>query len=256
MRNITYLLIGSAILIVLLHNIAPEPLLYPKSAKIIASDKYHGVTVSDPYRWLEDDNSLQTKAWVEKQNAFTSSYLRRIPYRRKIEKRLKELWDYPTHSAPFQKGNKIYFYKNEGLQNQSVLYVQDTPNSEARIFLNPNNFSKDGTVALGGIYFSNDNRYMGYAIQRAGSDWREFYVLNVETGQLLADHLKWLKFSGMSWSGEGFYYNAFPEPTEGDEIFCLGYSPKDGSCPSENTLVSFIGSTTRNNFNNSINPIN
>ncbi len=218
MRNITYLLIGSAILIVLLHNAAPEPLLYPKSATIIASDKYHGVTVSDPYRWLEDDNSLQTKAWVEKQNAFTSSYLRRIPYRRKIEKRLKELWDYPTHSTPFQKGNKIYFYKNEGLQNQSVLYVQDTPNSEARIFLDPNNFSKDGTVALGGIYFSNDNRYMGYAIQRAGSDWREFYVLNVATGQLLADHLKWLKFSGMSWCGEGFYYNAFPKPTEGDEL--------------------------------------
>jgi|TARA_B100001750_G_scaffold37649_1_gene27102 prolyl oligopeptidase len=218
MKNATYLLIGSVILIALLHNAAPVPLHYPNSSKVNVTDNYHGVIVSDPYRWLEDDNSIQTKAWVEKQNAFTNSYLRRIPFRRKIEKRLTELWDYPSYGTPFKKGNRVYFYKNDGLQDQSVLYVREDTDSEPKVFLDPNKFSGDGTVSLGGTYFSNDNSYMGYAIQSAGSDWREFYILNVETGELLEDHLEWLKFSGMSWSGEGFYYNAFPRPLPGEEM--------------------------------------
>ncbi len=113
MKNATILLIGSAILIALLHNAAPEPLHYPHSSRVDVTDYYHGVTVSDPYRWLEDDNSIQTRAWVEKQNAFTNAYLRRIPFRRKIEKRLTELWNYPSYTTPFKKGKRVYFYKND-----------------------------------------------------------------------------------------------------------------------------------------------
>ena len=250
MRNTTYLLIGSGILIVLLHKAAPEPLQYPRSETVNVTDNYHGVPVSDPYRWLEDDNSKRTKAWVEKQNSFTNSYLRRIPFRRKIEKRLTELWDYPSYSIPFQKGKRIYYYKNDGLQNQSVLYVQDNIDSEASIFLDPNKFSSDGTVSLGGTYFSNDNTYMGYAIQRAGSDWREFYILNTETGQLLDDHLEWLKFSGMSWSGKGFYYNAFPKPVSGEELSASNENSKVfyhilGTKQEDDELIFFDPKTPR-----------
>jgi len=230
MNNIYLRIIGLLIFITLLHQYKPSPLKYPKTEKSTnVIDIYHGQSIEDEYRWLEDDNSNQTKAWVQKQNAFTDRYLRKIPFRKKIEKRLTELWDYPTLSIPFIKGDKVFFYKNDGLQNQSVLYVKediDDSDSLASVVIDPNKFSKDGTVALSGIYFSNHNNYLGYSVSKSGSDWREFYVKNLSTGKDLNDHLKWIKFSGMSWSGDGFYYNAFPIPEEGKELSQANQSSK------------------------------
>jgi len=210
------------VIITLLHRYAPAPLKYPKTEKSSnVIDIYHGKSIKDEYRWLEDDNSKQTKAWIQKQNAFTDRYIRKIPFRNKIEKRLTELWNYPTLSIPFIKGGRVYFYKNDGLQNQSVLYAKEDindPDSSAVIVIDPNKLSNDGTVALSGIYFSNDNNYLGYSISNSGSDWREFHVKDLSTGEDLNDNLKWIKFSGMSWSGDGFYYNTYPPPKKGEEL--------------------------------------
>ena len=222
MNNIYLRLCGLLIIITLLHRFAPTPLRHPKtkiSSNVI--DVYHETSIKDDYRWLEDDNSKNTKAWVQKQNAFTDRYFRKISYRKKIEKRLTEIWNYPTLSMPFKKGERIYFYKNDGLQNQSVLYSKENINasdSSAIIVIDPNKLSKDGTVALGGIYFSNDHKYLGYSISKSGSDWREFYVKDLSTGKNLIDHLNWIKFSGMAWSGNGFYYKTFPKPEKGKEL--------------------------------------
>jgi prolyl oligopeptidase len=212
------ILIVASFLVVVLHHKAPEELRYPVTVKGDTIDTYYDTTIADPYRWLEDDYSNSTKSWVTKQNAFTSSYLRKIPYRRKIEKRLTEIWNYPSQGMPFKKGEKYYFYKNNGLQSQSVLYVQDSPTSEAKVFMDPNQLSNDGTIALGGTYFSHDFKHMGYSVNIAGSDWQEFYVKNVLTGELLPDHLKWVKFSGMAWHGDGFYYKRYPTPDENEAL--------------------------------------
>ena len=230
MNNIYLKIIGLLVVITLLHRYAPTPLKYPKTEKSSnVVDIYHGQSIEDEYRWLEDDNSKQTKAWVQKQNAFTDRYLRKIPYRKKIEKRLTELWNYPTLSMPFIKGSKIYFYKNDGLQNQSVFYTKnsiDDPDSLATVVIDPNKLSNDGTIALSGIYFSNDNKYLGYSISKSGSDWREFHIKELSTGNNLKDHLNWIKFSGMSWAGDGFYYNAFPKPEKGKELSQINQSSK------------------------------
>jgi len=218
MNQTTLLLVVTSFLVIVLHQKAPEELRYPKTETVDVLDTYFDTTISDPYRWLEDDYSKPTKAWVAKQNAFTDRYMRRIPYRRKIEKRLTEIWNYPSQGMPFKKGEKYYYYKNDGLQSQSVMYVQDSPENEGKVFLDPNTFSSDGTIALGGTYFSNDFKYMGYSINRAGSDWQEFYVLDLASGELLKDHLNWVKFSGMGWHGDGFYYKRYPTPNEGDEL--------------------------------------
>ena len=204
MNNIYLRLSVLVIIITLLHKIAPVPLKYPKTniSKNI-TEIYHGKVIEDKYRWLEDDNSKQTKAWVQTQNAFTDRYFRKISFRKKVEERLTEIWNYPTLSMPFIKGDRVYFYKNDGLQNQSVLYSKENINasdSSAIIVIDPNKLSKDGTVALSGIYFSNDHRYLGYSISKSGSDWREFYVKDLSTGKNLSDHLNWIKFSGMAWS--------------------------------------------------------
>ena len=218
MNNPSIIIIVTSFLVIVLHHTAPEELRYPVTEKGDIIDTYFDTTIADPYRWLEDDYSNSTKAWVSKQNAFTSSHIRKIPFRRKIEKRLTEIWNYPSQSMPFKKGEKYYFYKNKGLQSQSVLYVQDSPTSEAKIFMDPNKLSNDGTIALGGTYFSHDYKHMGYSVSIAGSDWREFYVKNVSTGELLPDHLKWVKFSRMSWLGDGFYYKRYPTPDENEEL--------------------------------------
>ena len=218
MKNPSIILIVASFLVIVLHQKAPEELRYPVTEKGDTIDSYFDTTIADPYRWLEDDYSNSTKAWVSKQNAFTNSYMRKIPYRRKIEKRLTEIWNYPSQGMPFKKGDKYYFYKNEGLQSQSVLYVQDSPTSEAKVFMDPNQLSNDGTIALGGTYFSNDHKYMGYSVSIAGSDWRELHVKNLSTDELLPDHLKWVKFSGMAWRGDGFYYKRYPTPDENEEL--------------------------------------
>jgi prolyl oligopeptidase len=218
MKKPSIILIVASFFVIVLHQKAPEELRYPVTEKGDTIDTYFDTTIADPYRWLEDDYSNSTKAWVSKQNAFTSSYMRKIPFRRKIEKRLTEIWNYPSQSMPFKKGEKYYYYKNDGLQSQAVLYVQDSPTSDPVVFMDPNKFSNGGTIALGGTYFSNDHKYMGYSVSISGSDWKEYYVKDLSTGELLPDHLKWVKFSGMAWLGNGFYYKRYPTPDENEEL--------------------------------------
>ena len=195
-----------------------QGLQYPKAAKDGTVDTYFGQQVSDPYRWLENDTSAQTAAWVEAENKVTSDYLRRIPFRSKLLKRLTELSNYEKVGAPRKRHGKWYFYKNDGLQNQYVMYQMDELGGEARVFLDPNTLSQDGTVALKGVYFSHDGRYAAYAISRSGSDWQEFYVIDVKTGQLTGDHVEWAKFSGAAWQGDGFYYSSYDRPADGKEF--------------------------------------
>lgn len=195
-----------------------KKITYPETAKVDTVDVYFGTEVADPYRWLENDTSAATAAWVEAENEVTNAYLSRIPFRRKLQERLTDLTNYEKIGIPFKKHGKYYFYKNDGLQNQSVLYVQDALDSEPRVFLDPNKFSDDGTVALSGISFSNNGKYMAYTISRSGSDWREIYVMNIATGELTGDHIEWAKFSGASWEGDGFYYSAYDAPEKGKEF--------------------------------------
>lgn len=193
-------------------------LVYPETAKVDTVDVYFDTQVPDPYRWLENDTSAATAAWVAAENKVTNDYLSQIPFREKLLKRLTELANYEKIGTPFKKHGKYYFYKNDGLQNQSVLYVQDTLNGEPRVFLDPNKLSTDGTVALTGLSFSKDGKYAAYTISRSGSDWSEIYVMDVATGQLLPDHIEWAKFSGASWQGDGFYYSAYDAPKKGKEF--------------------------------------
>ena len=214
MKNPFIILFLMFIFIISLHHIAPQKINYPFSNQEPFIDHYFDTTIVDPYRWLEDDYSSKTKYWVKKQNALTNKYLRKISYRKKLEKRLKEFWDYPTMSIPFKEGGKTYYYQNNGLQNQAVLYVKDSLSSEPKVLINPNTFSKDGSVALRGTYFSKNNKFMGYSISKSGSDWTEFFILDLETNKLIKDHLDWIKFSGMSWHGDGFYYTRYPKPED------------------------------------------
>jgi len=185
---------------------------YPMTAKGDVVDDYFGTKVADPYRWLEDDNSPETASWVKAQNEVTEDYLSQIPFRTQIRERLTDIWNYPRYSTPFKKGDYYYFFKNDGLQNQSILYRQKNLDGDPETFLDPNTLSEDGTVALSGVYFSKNSRYMAYSISRAGSDWTEFFVMDTETGQNLNDHLQWVKFSGAAWKGNGFYYSRYDEP--------------------------------------------
>jgi prolyl oligopeptidase len=185
---------------------------YPQTDRSDVVDDYFGTKVADPYRWLEDDHSPETAEWVKAQNAVTENYLSQIPFRSRIRERLTELWNYPRYSTPFKKGDYYYFFRNDGLQNQSVLHRQKGLDGAPEMFLDPNTLSADGTVALTGVYFSNDSRYMAYSVSRAGSDWTEFFVMDVETAKTLDDHLQWAKFSGAAWKGNGFYYSRYDEP--------------------------------------------
>ena len=194
-----------------------QAITYPTTAKDGTVDKYFGVEVGDPYRWLENDTSAATARWVEAQNAVTDKYLQGIPQRAKLTARLKQLTNYERVGMPFERNGRWYVYKNDGLQNQSVLYTMDSPDGEQRVFLDPNTLSSDGTVALKGVYFSNDGKYAAYAISRSGSDWQEFYVIDANSGQRLDDHVEWAKFSGAAWHGEGFYYSAYDHSADGKE---------------------------------------
>jgi len=191
---------------------------YPISNKVDTIDTYFGTTVADPYRWLEDDNSEETKAWVVEQNKVTDQFLKAIPFKEKIKERLSEVWNYPKVGVPFKKGDLYFHYRNDGLQNQAVLYVQSKLEDEARVLLDPNQLSDDGTVALAGISVSNDSKYLTYLIARSGSDWNEVFVKDIATGQDLKDHLKWIKFSGISWYKDGFFYAAYDAPKVGTEL--------------------------------------
>lgn len=194
-----------------------QNLHYPQAPKDGTTDEYFGVKVADPFRPLENDTSAITAAWVKAENDVTNAYLSQIPQRAKYLKRLKQVSNYAKEYTPFEKNGKWYVYKNDGLQNQAVLYQMDKLGGEARVFLDPNKLSDDGTVALRGISFSHDGRYFAYTISRSGSDWEEIYVMDVNTRQTLSDHIVWAKFTGAEWCGDGFYYSAYDAPQKGKE---------------------------------------
>lgn len=195
-------------------------LSYPATKKTETYDGYSGkYKVHDPYRWLEDDNSDETKNWVKEQNKVTFDYLATIPVRQKVRKRLEDLWNYPKYSSPFKKGKYYYFYKNDGLQNQAVLYRQLGTNGKPEVFLDPNTLSKEGTAAIGSYGFSKTGKYFYYTISLAGSDWKEGYIMETATKKLLADTIRWIKFGGFSWLGdEGFYYSGYAPQDEKSKL--------------------------------------
>jgi prolyl oligopeptidase len=211
---------------------------YPTTNKEIVMDNYFGTAIEDPYRWLEDDNSAETSAWVEAQNQVTFAYLNQLPGRDQIRARLTELMDYPRIGTPFKKAGRYYFSRNNGLQNQSVIYMSDTLGGEESILIDPNTLSDDGTVALAGMEFSSDGKYLIYSISRSGSDWNEIYVMDIMTRELLPDVIHWVKFSGISWYEGGFFYSSYAKPESGSEL----------SGSNENHLVRYhkIGTNPEN----------
>jgi len=217
---------------------------YPETRKVEQTDDYHGTKISDPFRWLEDDNSAETKAWVEAQNKVTFAYLNEIPERAKIKARLTELWNYERYSAPFEQGGKYFYTKNDGLQNQSVWYVAESVNDKGRVLLDPNRLSTDGTVALNGLRISDDGKLLAYGLSSSGSDWVEWRFREVDTGKDLTDALKDIKFSGASFSkdGKGVFYSRFPATDEKAKLTSLNYNQKIyyhklGTPQSEDVLV-------------------
>ena len=193
---------------------------YPPTSRGDVVDDYHGTRVADPYRWLEDTNSEQTANWVAAQNRVAFGYLGALPQREALRARLTELWNYERYGTPFREGGRYFFYRNDGLQNQSVLYVQESLAAPPRVLLDPNTLSADGTVALSSVAITDDGRLLGYGLATSGSDWQEFRVRDVATGADLEDHIRWVKFSGMSWTkdGRGFFYSRYPEPKEGEKL--------------------------------------
>ena len=194
-------------------------LTYPSTMKdSTIRDDYHGRTIEDPYRWLEDDHSEATKNWVKSQNHTTLGYLDQIPYRDAIEKRLEKMWNYERYSTPIKEGGKYYYFKNDGLQNQSVLYVQDSLDAASKIVLDPNLFSDDGTSALGGYAFSKNGNYLAYEVSEGGSDWRTVYVKDLVADEIRSDKVEWCKFSTIAWYKDGFFYSRYPKPSEDDAL--------------------------------------
>ena len=189
---------------------------YPETKKVSHSDFYHGIEISDPYRWLEDDMSDETGEWVKNQNKVTSRFLQKIGFRKKLERRIKKLNDYEKIGAPFKEGDYEYFYKNSGLQNHSVVYRTRIGSSQdPEVFIDPNTFSDDGTVALRGLSFTKDGSLLAYMITEGGSDWRKIIVMNTSTKEVIGDTLKDVKFSGLSWkNNDGFYYSSYDNPSE------------------------------------------
>ncbi|MCC5645068.1 prolyl oligopeptidase family serine peptidase [Nostoc sp. CHAB 5824] len=201
---------------------------YPSSHKSNQVDNYHGTLVADPYRWLEDPDSEETRAWIEAQNQVTFSYLSEIPTREKIKQRLTKLWDYEKYGIPFKEGERYFYFKNDGLQNQSVLYTLKTLDDQPKVLLDPNKLSEDGTVALSGLSISEDGKLLAYGLSASGSDWQEWKVRDVEIGEDLQDHLKWIKFSGASWThdNQGFFYSRYDEPNEKTQLEDVNYYQK------------------------------
>lgn len=197
---------------------AMAQLTYPQTKKVNQVDDYFGTKVEDPYRWLEDDNSQETKDWVVAENNVTFGYLDKIPYRDKIKNRLTELYNYERYSIPFKVGPSYIYSKNDGLQNQAVYYRQNGLDGAPEVFLDPNKMSPDGTTSVSLAGTSKDKKYIGYQVSKAGSDWQEIYVKDIATGTDLTDKLEWVKFSGTAWHGNGFYYSRYDKPAPGEEL--------------------------------------
>ena len=195
-------------------------LTYPVSKKTDQLDNYHGTNVADPYRWLEDANSAETKSWVDAQNKVTQAYLAQIPQREAIRQRLTQLWNYERYSVPEKEGGRYFYTRNDGLQNQSVLYTLKKLGDTPRVLLDPNTLAADGTVALAGAEVSPDGKLLAYSIAASGSDWNEIKVRDIETGKDLEDHIKWVKFSSTAWTkdGKGFLYSRYDEPKEATQL--------------------------------------
>jgi prolyl oligopeptidase len=192
---------------------------YPETKKVDQEDNYFGTIVKDPYRWLEDDNSAETKAWVQEENKITEDYLSKIPFREQVRSRLKSLWNYAKYSAPFKEGSYYYFYKNDGLQNQAVLYRQKGLDAKPEVFIDPNVMSKDGTAAISTPVFSKNKKYAVYLESQAGSDWQVAHIMNVNDKSLLKEDIQFIKFSGTSWKDDdGFYYSRYPTPNEKNKL--------------------------------------
>ena len=222
MREVSTLLKRLVALAVALGALCPaagaQRLQYPTAKKGDQVDTYFGVKVADPYRWLEDDKSPETAKWVEEENQVTFGYLEKIPYRQSVKARLEKIINYPRYGRPFRQGQYYFFEKNDGLQNQSVLYVQKGLDGAPEVLLDPNKFSADGTAQLGAFEPSKDVKYAAYCKGTGGSDWRECHVMDLATRKELPDVLKWVKVSGLSWQGEGFYYSRYDEPEKGKEL--------------------------------------
>jgi len=216
----------------------------PSTRKTNLVENYHGTPVADPYRWLEDDNAAETKAWVESQNRYTVAHLETLPLRKPLRERLTKLYNFERFSVPSLQGGRYFFTRNDGLQNQSVLYVADRLDAEPRVLLDPNRLSTNGTVALKGSVVSEDGKYLAYGLSSAGSDWEEWKIRDVGTGQDTADHLKWVKFSGASWTrdGSGIFYSRYDQPAESAVLTKVNeyqklYFHKLGTPQSEDRLV-------------------
>ncbi|MAV58892.1 MAG: S9 family peptidase, partial [Candidatus Marinimicrobia bacterium] len=195
-------------------------IVYPYTKTVAQEDDYHGTIVKDPYRWLEDMDSEEVKDWIFEQQKLTESYIDQIPQIVEIENKLKERWNYPRMSLPFHRNNRYFFYKNSGLQNHSVLYYKDGLNGEEKILLDPNILSEDGSLSISMVSVSKDGKLLAYGVSKSGSDWDEYFVKDIDTGENFTDHLKWIKFSKAYWlpDGSGFFYSRYPEPLEGDEF--------------------------------------
>ncbi|WP_460672359.1 prolyl oligopeptidase family serine peptidase [Larkinella ripae] len=223
-------------------NAVSGPLSYPKTRKTDQVDEYHGTKVADPYRWLEDDRSAETGEWVKAQNAVTFGYLKQIPYRKQLETRLDQIINYPRYSAPSRKNDWFYFYKNDGLQNQEVLYRQKGLAGTPEVVIDPNKLSADGTTQLTSFNLSKDGRYAAYALSKAGSDWQEIFVMDLQTLRTLPDKLEWVKFTGAAWQGDGFYYSRYDQPVAGQELsskneFMKVYFHRKGTPQAQDELV-------------------
>ncbi len=196
----------------------PAKPVYPETKKIDHVDEYFGVKVDDPYHWLEDDNSEETKAWVIEENKVTFAYLDAIPFRDALKERITKLWNYPKQTAPSKYGDFYIYSKNDGLQNQNVIYIKKGEDGEERVLIDPNKMSEDGKISLSGLSAREDGKYVAYMISESGSDWNTAYVLDPATGEKLSDELKWIKFSGISWYGDGFFYSRYDAPQAGAEL--------------------------------------
>lgn len=196
-------------------KLSAQPITYPKTKKVNQIDNYFGTKIEDPYRWLENDTAKDTEAWVKEQNKVTFSYLHNIPEREEIKKRMTELWNYTRYSAPYKEGKYFIFSKNDGLQNQSVVYIQHGAKGTPEVLIDPNKLSEDGTVALQNLQFSKNQKYFAYAVSASGSDWQEIYIMDFANKKLLNEKLENIKFTGISWKGdEGFYYSGYEKPKD------------------------------------------
>ena len=218
--------------------------IYPESRQDPQVDTYHDVKVADPYRWLEDPYSDESRTWIDAQNEITVDYLSKLPGREQLQKRLSELWNYERYGTPFKRGGQYFFYKNDGLQNQSVLYTLRNLEAEPRVLLDPNLLSEDGTIALQNSAISEDGAYLAYGLSTSGSDWMEWKVRRIDTGEDLSDHIQWVKFSGVAWThdNQGFFYSRYDEPSETTKLEAVNYYQKLyyhrlGTSQSEDILI-------------------